>query len=654
MTGRVTKLILLLAKLLMCVPAIAATPVPDDVSRIVTAFEAKLSQPNYRYTGAILVVVRNGKVAFLRGYGHQDAAGRHRVDPGRTQFWSGSVGKTFTAIAIARLIDEGRIGSIDDSANLYLPEGMKLPANRGVPITLRMLATHQAGFEEIMSPDLPASQPTPVLDGRYFRANLPKYIVPANSGMNYSNFGAGVLGIIAANLNHESYSEVVRHTVLIPLGMSGSIILDKPQQHPFLAKAQAIYANGGTRPIPDDTYSNPIMLPAGAVASTGVDMARYMIALLGGNQTAGIPPVASERSRTLLFTSLGGQPPLQTRALLFGVGSWNGTALVEHGGRVVGAGSQLTLIPQRGLGIFLSITGDADQTLPLHSLFGLPDAPPSDAALANRAVPSASMLRGAILTSLLQPLRKPEVAGSARLAPTTDYAGEFVGLRAPLRSVRRLFLDVFLGGTMTVRADGDGVKIGSRRFEPVRRDVFWFNPASNPTAAAGFSDIVIFHRGRDGRVDGLSNGESFSRADGLASPGRAQRALLWGSLIAFTGLLSPLWIRRARGRVVAPIVAAMLIALPVVFFRSWPATPVAALSFTLTSPADFAGFQILSNCVAIGLVAIVVLAILDWRTPVAAQWRARLAKWHLRVIATGAALLIFAFARFDLIGWNLA
>lgn len=636
----------------------AAAPGNSDVETIRAALEKHIGDPQYAFTGAVLVIVKDGEIVVLKGYGHADASARTQVDPERTQFQIGSIGKTFTAAAIAQLLDTGRIRSIDDEANRYLPAGMKLPANRGVPITLRMLATHQAGFEEILSPDRRPDQRVPVLDRRYFAQNLPRYIVPANSGMNYSNFGASVLGIIAANLNGSSYSDVLRARIFQPLGMTGSIILDKPQAHPFLAQAQAFYANGGVRAIPSGIYSNPLMVPAGAIGATGADMGRYMISLLGGSSALSVPPITGTKGMAALYTPLAGDAPLQSLALFFKVSRWNRVELLEHGGRVLGANSQMTLIPQQKIGIFVSVTGEGDQTLPLNGLLGLPGPVKANADLAGRRVPNGSGMRGAMLTALLGPLRAETILQSGRLANVSDYSGEYISQRSPIRSVRKLFTDTFLGGPIEVKVAGrNEIIIGSRKFSQIAKDVFWSDPAWHPQAAPGLNNYARFYRNAQGNVEKFSfhyNDAVFARASGPAGQTTISRSFSLGFLIVLTGLLSLFWARGSSGRLLSASLAISLLALPVVFFRSWPDTPVAALSYTLLSPVDLRGFQVLANIAALLMVAIIVMAVASIRNTEGAGWRGRLGRWHLRILALGAVALLFGFYRYDLIGWNLA
>ena len=95
--------------------------------------------------GAVVVVVKDGKVLFEKGYGVSDTATRAPVDPDRTLFRPGSVSKLFTWTAVMQLAGAGKL-DLDADINTYLD--FKIPPAFGKPITLRNLMTHTAGFEE--------------------------------------------------------------------------------------------------------------------------------------------------------------------------------------------------------------------------------------------------------------------------------------------------------------------------------------------------------------------------------------------------------------------------------------------------------------------------------------------------------------------------
>src|SRR5512145_2101101 len=84
--------------------------------------------------GAVVAVVKDGQVFFSRGYGFADVAKRSPVDPERTLFRIGSVGKLFTWTAVMQLVEAGKL-DLDADINTYLD--FKIPEKFDTPITLR-------------------------------------------------------------------------------------------------------------------------------------------------------------------------------------------------------------------------------------------------------------------------------------------------------------------------------------------------------------------------------------------------------------------------------------------------------------------------------------------------------------------------------------
>ena len=95
--------------------------------------------------GAVVAIVKDGKVLTERGYGFSDVAKHTPVDPKRTLFRPGSVSKLFTWTAVMQLVEQGKI-DLDADINKYID--FQIPARDGKPITMRNIMQHTAGFEE--------------------------------------------------------------------------------------------------------------------------------------------------------------------------------------------------------------------------------------------------------------------------------------------------------------------------------------------------------------------------------------------------------------------------------------------------------------------------------------------------------------------------
>src|SRR5436189_2889021 len=98
--------------------------------------------------GAVWAIVIDGRVAHIGATGFRDVASKSPVDSG-TVFRIASMTKSFTAMSILKLRDEGKL-SLDDPAERYVPEmaSLKYPTSDAPKITIRHLLSHAAGFPE--------------------------------------------------------------------------------------------------------------------------------------------------------------------------------------------------------------------------------------------------------------------------------------------------------------------------------------------------------------------------------------------------------------------------------------------------------------------------------------------------------------------------
>ena len=176
--------------------------------------------------GAVVAVVKDGKIVTERGYGYSDVAKRTPVDPKLTLFRPGSVSKLVTWTAVMQLVEQGKI-DLDADVNQYLD--FKIPAREGKPVTMRNLMQHMAGFEEqakgIMSEDPKAPGFEALL-----KQWVPERVFAPGTTPAYSNYGASLAGYIVQRvsgetvrrLHRQAYLRAARHEALeLPSAAAG-------------------------------------------------------------------------------------------------------------------------------------------------------------------------------------------------------------------------------------------------------------------------------------------------------------------------------------------------------------------------------------------------------------------------------------------------
>uniref|UniRef100_UPI0035AF3374 serine hydrolase domain-containing protein n=1 Tax=Rhizorhabdus sp. TaxID=1968843 RepID=UPI0035AF3374 len=166
-------------------------------------------------------VVADGRLVHFGGLGVQSIDGRKPVDR-QTLFRIASMSKAFTALAILKLRDEGRL-LLDRPAETYVPElrGWTYPTSDARRLTVRDLLNHSAGFVDD-NPWGDRQQSLPEADfTAMLRAGVPFSRVPG-SAMEYSNFGYATLGRIVSNVSGKRYQDYIGDTLLRPLGMTST------------------------------------------------------------------------------------------------------------------------------------------------------------------------------------------------------------------------------------------------------------------------------------------------------------------------------------------------------------------------------------------------------------------------------------------------
>ena len=174
-----------------------AQMVPEWDAREVEGFVDGLmaAQKNaHHFAGAVVVIVRDGQVAFEKGYGYSDFAARQPVDSKRTLFRVASNSKMFVWTAVMQLVEEGKLDLLSD-VNKYL-RGLQVPPTFAEPITLENLMTHTAGFEDkvigLFAKSVGKMQPLSGL----MKAGMPRRVFPPGKVTAYSNYGTSLAALI--------------------------------------------------------------------------------------------------------------------------------------------------------------------------------------------------------------------------------------------------------------------------------------------------------------------------------------------------------------------------------------------------------------------------------------------------------------------------
>jgi CubicO group peptidase (beta-lactamase class C family) len=336
--------------------------------------------------GLAVGVVRDGSLEWFLSHGVADARSREAISED-TVFRVGSLTKTFTAIAVMQLWEQGLLG-LDAPASEYLRTFRLIPAKASFPpATVRHLLTHTAGIgywrrlSDLLQPGVGSgdragrSGAPPLAD--YYRKGLPVEVEPGTKWV-YSNHGFAALGQIVEDVSGRPLDRYLREQVFKPLGMEHTDLVRSGRVRDRLATGYVLRARG-LKPV----AHRELPLPgASGMYSTTADMARYLSALLHGGAGEHGSVLEPDTLASMFQPNFQLDPRLPGMGLGFEPGEESGHRTVWKTGVVSGFLSAMGMAPDDGIGVVVfSNTGGLDgrgvaeplATALLRHLLGLPD-----------------------------------------------------------------------------------------------------------------------------------------------------------------------------------------------------------------------------------------------------------------------------------------
>jgi CubicO group peptidase (beta-lactamase class C family) len=348
--------------------ALERTLLPPVTVEGVKPWTLELRMRRYHVPGVSIALIQRGRVAWAKGYGVVDVASRAPVTA-HTLFQAASLSKPVTALAVLRLVDQGKLSLVAPVNTLLkgwkLPEG---PFNSGV--TLERLLSHTAGVSQGGFPGYPVGAPLPtllqVLNGQP-PANTPPLRVDAQPGSSFRYSGGGYVVVqqLLEDVTGQPFTTLLRDTVLGPAGMEESNF-EQPPQPEVAARAATGYGADGVA-IPGRWRVYP-ELAAGGLWTTPTDLARFAIALQ--QSVAGAPEaLLSKTLATRMTTEVAERSGLGVFVGLRGKGTFE-HATFEQPGTTQGFKALLVASVEGGYGLVVMANGDGGLALAEELLRG--------------------------------------------------------------------------------------------------------------------------------------------------------------------------------------------------------------------------------------------------------------------------------------------
>ncbi|MUT66990.1 serine hydrolase [Paenibacillus sp. NEAU-GSW1] len=314
----------------------------------------KQGMKDFHIPGLAIGIVKGGQIISLKGYGIADKGGR-AVTP-ETPFILGSVSKSFTALAIMQLAEQGAV-DLDSSVQRYLPWLAAEDSTQTRLVTVRQLLNQTSGLSTNDGRSiLYVSQRSLKSELReQLNRKTDKF---SGSTFQYSNTNYIILGEIVRQASGMSYEQYMEKHIFGPLEMRNSFAdANDAAQNGLSSGFQSLF--GWT--MPTTPKIRPFNVPAGYLSASAEDMTHYLIAQINGGSYKDNRILSEQGMETM---------HIRTSAFPYGMGWFTDSAKLTHSGDTENFHSDIIIHPSTGWGlVVLMNTNDAVKTMVYGSAY---------------------------------------------------------------------------------------------------------------------------------------------------------------------------------------------------------------------------------------------------------------------------------------------
>lgn len=397
--------------------------------------------------GLAIVVVKDGQVVVMKGYGIRDMETKKPVDE-NTLFMIASNTKLFTGSVLALLETRGRL-SLNEKVTKYFPDYRLYDTVTTKLLTIRDLLTHRIGTKTFQG-DFTFWNSSLSREEIMDRMRLLKPTQIFRQDYGYCNSCFMTAGQIIPKVTGKQWEDFVHDSILVPLQMNGTMVLSTgvEKQANVATPYTTSYTNQLMR-VPYDNWNN--LAPAASIISNVHDLSHWLMMQLDsgryeGKQVLPWPVLQKTRDVNIITSSRKSSVlPMHFRGYGLGlnVGDYNGRQVYWHGGGAEGMVSNVCFVPEENLGIAILTNNDN------QNFFELLRYQILDAYLGMPYVNRSEMQLGAFKREMAQQVSeieawKERVKGNKPELPLTAYAGVYTNE---------------LYGTITISQIGNRLKI---------------------------------------------------------------------------------------------------------------------------------------------------------------------------------------------------
>lgn len=350
LTARVRAVILAaMFTLVVGLPTSASAVEPEPIDRAKQALSKQMDA--VRVPGAAFVVVDAAGETAVEGLG---TTGDGRQVTATTPFVIGSTSKSFTALAVMQLVDDGLV-DLDAPVRRYVPEFRLARGSATDSITVRHVLQQTSGLPEIAGgPVVKSAKDGSALDAvRELRDT--RLAGPPGRTWHYSNANYVLAGLVVERASKMPYATYVERRIFAPLGMDRSSTSIRDARRDGVARGHRLWFGAMVSTGP---AFRPGLLAAGYLVSTAQDMGRYLrMYLRGGLADDGRRVVSTRGLKTMTAPGpkahLGpwaGEVSVHYAMGWFVGGPWQEPALL-HPGNSPDSSAMITLLPNKGMAV---------------------------------------------------------------------------------------------------------------------------------------------------------------------------------------------------------------------------------------------------------------------------------------------------------------
>lgn len=432
---------------------------------------------DHRVSGLGFTIIQGDKVLFTKGYGYQDVATKKPFDPNVTQTRIASTTKQFIGVAVAQLLERGKIASLNDPVNKYLKR-IQLPKNEGEDVLIWDLLTHRGGFAgNGTNLDFSPETIKMPLSADVIKPIMPSYARKRDTLSVYCNICSGVLGFMIEDLTGMGLADYLRENIYKPLGMTNTELAVSNTPPANMATQYAFVEGGVAVPLPYPTLS-PHLAAAGSNVSTAADMSKWLIANITEGKGTG-KALLNQKSWDLVHTQYRqNHPGTSGFGMHFFTYDYNGERMMEQYGSLQHY-SMFFLLKDSNVGIFMTLIGGG---APRPNV----QVPATGVKVEGKVFPQMSHtgMRDLVLTHFLGPLTFQKDAK----VDLTKYTGQYGNVTRSLNPPGQQ------QPLIEVKDSGDGGLIidGRGTFRPAGPHTFVLEKPIELDAGFGASNRYVF------------------------------------------------------------------------------------------------------------------------------------------------------------------